>query len=78
MVPQLLDKIKEAQGVLDLAHSADGDDKSNSPDPNPGAESADGFQARLPTCVRELRKFVYPLDRETSEAPALLLGPNRL
>ena len=46
VVPQLLEKIMEAQGVLDLAHSADGDDKSNSPDPNPRAESADGFKAR--------------------------------
>ena len=43
---QLLDKINEAQWVLDLAHSAGGDDNSNSPDPNPGAESADGLKAR--------------------------------
>ena len=61
MVPQLLDKIKEAQGVLDLAHSAGGNDKSNSPDPNPHAESADGFQARVPTRVRELKESSYIL-----------------
>ena len=46
LVPQLLAKIKEAQWVLDLAHSTGGNDKSNSPDPNPHAESADGFKAR--------------------------------
>ena len=46
VLPQLLDKIKEAQWVLDLAHSTGGNDKSNSPDPNPHAESADGFKAR--------------------------------
>ena len=44
--PQLLAKIKEAEWVLDLAHSAGGEDKSNSPDPNPGAESAAGSKAR--------------------------------
>jgi len=40
---QLLDKVKEAQGVLDLAHADD--DRSGSPDLNPCAESADGFEA---------------------------------
>uniref|UniRef100_A0A7S0E792 aspartate--tRNA ligase n=1 Tax=Phaeocystis antarctica TaxID=33657 RepID=A0A7S0E792_9EUKA len=39
----LLDKIKEAQGVLDTEHSAGGGD-SKSLDPDPGAESADGFE----------------------------------
>ena len=43
-VPQLLNSIKEAQGVLDCAHSAGGD-RSDSPDPD-GAESADGLEAR--------------------------------
>ena len=47
--------------MLDLAHSAGGNDKSNSPDPNPGAESADGFQARVPTRVRELKESSYIL-----------------
>ena len=32
--------------MLDLAHSAGGDDKSNSPEPNPGADSADVSKAR--------------------------------
>ena len=49
VVPQLLEKVKEAQVVLDLTHSAGGD--SNSPDPDPGAESADGFEARAHECV---------------------------
>ena len=45
MVPQLLEKIKEAQLVLALAQSAGGD--SNSLDPDADAESsADGSEAR--------------------------------
>jgi len=39
----LLDKIKEAQGVLDTEHSAGGGD-SNSLDPDADAESADGSE----------------------------------
>ena len=49
VVLQLLEKVKEAQVVLDLTHSAGGD--SNSPDPDAGAESADGFEARAHECV---------------------------
>jgi len=49
MVPQLLEKIKEAQVVLALAQSAGGD--SNSLDPDAGAESADGSKARAHACV---------------------------
>ena len=44
--PQLLDKVKEAQRVLDLAHSAADDDR---PEPDPGAKSADGLEARAHT-----------------------------
>ena len=47
MVPQLLEKIKEAQVVLALAQSAGGD--SNSLDPDADAESADGSEARPST-----------------------------
>ena len=41
--PQLLDKVKEAQRVLDLAHSAADADR---PEPDPGAKSTDGLEAR--------------------------------
>ena len=58
LVPQLLAKIKEAQWVLDLAHSAGGNNKSNLPDPNPGA----GFKARRTHARVRDSKFVYPLD----------------
>ena len=50
MVPQLLDKIKEAQGVLDIEHSVGGGD-SESPDTDAGAESADVSKARAHACV---------------------------
>ena len=43
-VPQLLNSIKEAQGVLECTHF-DGGDRSDSLNPD-GAESADGFEAR--------------------------------
>ena len=45
VVPQLLEKIREAQVVLDLTHSVGGGD-FKSPDPDPGAESADVSKAR--------------------------------
>ena len=52
---QLLDKVKEAQGVLGLAH-ADDDRSANSPvDPNPCAKSADDFEARA-----HLHTILYP------------------
>ena len=41
--PQLLDKVKEAQRVLDLAHSAAAADR---PEPDPGTKSTDGLEAR--------------------------------
>ena len=46
---QLLDKVKEAQGVLGLAHADDG--RSGSPDLNPCAESADDVEARAHLCI---------------------------
>jgi len=52
---QLLNKVKEAQGVLGLAH-ADDDRSANSPvDPNPCAKSADDFEARA-----HLHTILYP------------------
>ena len=38
--------------MLDLAHSAGDDDRSHST--NPGAESADGFEARAHACVNSM------------------------
>jgi hypothetical protein len=46
---QLLNKVKEAQGVLGLAHADDG--RSGSPDLNPCAESADDVEARAHLCI---------------------------
>ena len=50
VVLQLLEKVKEAQVVLDLTHSVGGGD-FKSPDPDPGAESADVSKARAHACV---------------------------
>ena len=50
---QLLDKVKEAQGVLDLAHADD--DRSGSPEPSPCAKSAEDFEARA-----HLHTILYP------------------
>ena len=61
---QLLDKVKEAQGVLGLAHADD--DQSGSPDPNPCAESADDFEARA-----HLHTILYPHPTSRQDTAAL-------
>jgi hypothetical protein len=61
---QLLNKVKEAQGVLGLAHADD--DRSNSPDPNPCAESADDFEARA-----HLHTILYPHPTSRQDTAAL-------
>ena len=63
---QLLNKVKEAQGVLGLAH-ADDDRSANSPvDPNPCVKSADDLEARA-----HLHTILYPSTTSRQDTAAL-------